>query len=71
MLPDRRRTGTINRWGDYTAMCLDPSDDATFWFTNEDYNTIGLIRWKTKSVLQVCRHHRTCPRNAKWDHYRV
>lgn len=23
------------RWGDYSAMSLDPSDDCTFWFTNE------------------------------------
>ena len=42
--------GTSNRWGDYTAMCLDPSDDATFWFTNEYYNTSPTtgFAWKTK-----------------------
>jgi len=42
--------GTSNRWGDYTAMCLDPSDDATFWFTNEYYNTSPVtgFDWKTK-----------------------
>src|SRR5215831_12785291 len=42
--------GTSNRWGDYTAMCLDPADDATFWYTNEYYNTspVGGFAWKTK-----------------------
>ncbi len=42
--------GTGNRWGDYSAMCLDPSDDATFWYTSEYYNTspAGGFDWKTK-----------------------
>jgi hypothetical protein len=25
------------RWGDYSAMSIDPSDDCTFWYTNEYY----------------------------------
>jgi hypothetical protein len=25
----------INRWGDYSAMRIDPTDDCTFWFTSE------------------------------------
>ena len=24
-----------NRWGDYSAMVVDPTDDCTFWYTNE------------------------------------
>ena len=24
-----------NRWGDYSALSVDPSDDCTFWYTNE------------------------------------
>src|ERR1044071_4695835 len=41
---------TVNRWGDYTAMCLDPADDATFWYTNQYYNTSPVtgFAWKTK-----------------------
>ena len=40
---------TVNRWGDYTAMCLDPADDATFWYTNQYYNTRpDSFSWKTK-----------------------
>ena len=28
-------TNPTNRWGDYAAMNIDPSDDCTFWFTSE------------------------------------
>lgn len=28
-----------NRWGDYTAMSLDPVDECTFWYTNEYYSS--------------------------------
>ncbi|HXM23447.1 MAG TPA: hypothetical protein VN948_19480 [Terriglobales bacterium] len=27
-----------NRWGDYSSMSVDPSDDCTFWFSEEYYN---------------------------------
>src|SRR5207248_11380047 len=27
--------GNRNRWGDYASMSIDPSDDCTFWYTNE------------------------------------
>ncbi len=33
--------GTCTRWGDYTAMSLDP-DGCTFWYTNEYYAVSGL-----------------------------
>lgn len=36
----------INRWGDYSMMSVDPSDDATFWYTNEYSN--GGWNWRTK-----------------------
>ncbi|MDQ2854204.1 MAG: hypothetical protein M3R32_05025 [Chloroflexota bacterium] len=28
-----------HRWGDYTAMSVDPVDDCTFWYTNEYYSS--------------------------------
>jgi hypothetical protein len=28
-----------HRWGDYTAMSVDPADDCTFWYTNEYYSS--------------------------------
>ena len=36
-----------NRWGDYTAMRIDPSDDTTFWYTNEFYSSNSGGSWKT------------------------
>jgi len=24
-----------NRWGDYSSMVIDPSDDCTFWYVNQ------------------------------------
>src|SRR4029077_21073384 len=29
----------VNRWGDYSAMSVDPADDCTFWYTNEYYSS--------------------------------
>ena len=34
-----------NRYGDYSAMGMDPADDCTFWFTGE-YNTAS--QWSTR-----------------------
>ena len=31
------QTSAGSRWGDYSAMSVDPSDDCTFWLTNEYY----------------------------------
>jgi hypothetical protein len=28
-----------DRWGDYTAMTIDPVDDCTFWYTNQYYSS--------------------------------
>jgi len=39
------------RWGDYSAMSIDPADDCTFWYTNEYYDSpaSGLIGdWHTR-----------------------
>ncbi|MGI8819796.1 MAG: carboxypeptidase-like regulatory domain-containing protein, partial [Chthoniobacterales bacterium] len=39
---------TGNRWGDYSSMSLDPTDDATFWFTSEYYTTSAASAWHTR-----------------------
>jgi uncharacterized repeat protein (TIGR01451 family) len=38
------------RWGDYSAMQVDPVDDCTFWYTTEYYNgkTSGSFSWNTR-----------------------
>jgi hypothetical protein len=35
------------RWGDYSAMTIDPQDDCTFWYTNEYYLNSG-PNWQTR-----------------------
>jgi len=39
-----------NRWGDYSQMSVDPSDDGTFWFTSE-YINAGSRNTKIASFL--------------------
>ena len=42
------QSGTSNRWGDYSALSVDPVDDTTFWYTNEYYSTTGSFNWRTR-----------------------
>lgn len=39
------QTGT-NRWGDYSSMSVDPTDDCTFWYTQE-YGKNGGVSWQS------------------------
>jgi hypothetical protein len=36
------------RWGDYSAMTVDPVDDCTFWYTNEYYAATSSRGWRTR-----------------------
>jgi hypothetical protein len=40
------QTGS-NRWGDYSAMAVDPITDCQFWYTNEYYSVNSASNWKT------------------------
>jgi hypothetical protein len=42
------QSGTSNRWGDYSAMTVDPSDDTTMWFTGEYYSATSSFNWRTR-----------------------
>jgi hypothetical protein len=42
------QTGTLHRWGDYSSMSVDPSDDCTFWFTTEYLKADGTWNWSTR-----------------------
>jgi len=43
------QTGSgLARWGDYSSMSIDPTDDCTFWYTNEYIPTNGAFNWKTR-----------------------
>lgn len=38
----------LNRWGDYSAMAIDPGDDCTFWYTNQYQKSSGTFNWSTR-----------------------
>ncbi|UBV45227.1 hypothetical protein LAJ19_20715 (plasmid) [Deinococcus taeanensis] len=51
------QTTTNSRWGDYTSMNVDPTDDCTFWYINEYYTAAGQasseldrVWWRVSSV---------------------
>jgi methionine-rich copper-binding protein CopC len=39
---------SLTRWGDYSAMQVDPVDDCTFWYTQEYMKTTGSFNWNTR-----------------------
>jgi hypothetical protein len=41
------QTNGLSRWGDYSAMRIDPTDDCTFWYTNEFLVANGSFNWST------------------------
>ena len=41
------QTSFSNRWGDYSMMGVDPTDDCTFWYTQEYYQT-NSSDWRTR-----------------------
>jgi Chitobiase/beta-hexosaminidase C-terminal domain len=43
------QTGSnLSRWGDHSMMAVDPTDDCTFWYTNEYFPSDGAFNWKTR-----------------------
>lgn len=42
------QTDSAARWGDYSALTLDPTDDCTFWYTQEYVATTGARNWRTR-----------------------
>ncbi|MCO5207309.1 MAG: immune inhibitor A [Anaerolineae bacterium] len=41
------QTGS-GRWGDYTSMNIDPSDDCSFWYVNEYVPTTSSVGWRLR-----------------------
>jgi len=42
------QTDSLTRWGDYSAMAVDPVEDCTFWYTQEYMQTTGRFNWNTR-----------------------
>jgi uncharacterized repeat protein (TIGR01451 family) len=41
-------TSISSRWGDYSMMAVDPTDDCTFWYTQEYYPATSTSGWHTR-----------------------
>src|SRR3954451_7844145 len=37
-----------NRWGDYSSMVVDPTDDCTMWYVNQYLPANGASNWHTR-----------------------
>ena len=42
------QTDPAARWGDYTSMNIDPSNDCRFWYVNQYYDTTSPRGWNTR-----------------------
>ena len=42
------QTNGLHRWGDYSSLRIDPSDDCTFWYINEYLQSSGAFNWSTR-----------------------
>jgi hypothetical protein len=39
---------SVDRWGDYSSMAIDPTDDCTFWYAQEYTNSTASLNWFTR-----------------------
>jgi hypothetical protein len=42
------QTGTLERWGDYSTMQIDPANECTFWYTTQYIGSSGTFNWRTR-----------------------
>ena len=42
------QTSSGSRWGDYSMLAVDPTDDCTFWYTTEYYAATSTNLWQTR-----------------------
>ncbi len=42
------QTSSFGRWGDYSALSIDPADGCTFWHTNEYFSATSTALWNTQ-----------------------
>ena len=42
------QTTGLSRWGDYSSISVDPTDDCTMWYVNEFEKVNGTFNWSTR-----------------------
>ncbi len=58
------QTSTSGRWGDYSDMTVDPSDDCAFWYTQEYYAANSGSSWRTRIARIVVGTSAVSPRGT-------
>jgi len=56
----------LNRWGDYSSLSVDPSDDCTFWYTAQYIPFDGELNWHTRVLTFQLPGCTTAPEFALW-----
>ncbi|HEX9486944.1 MAG TPA: Ig-like domain-containing protein, partial [Gemmatimonadales bacterium] len=54
------------RWGDYSSLSVDPSDDCTFWYTSQYIPFDGARNWRTRVATFQLPGCATAPDFAVW-----
>ncbi len=55
---------TSGRWGDYSCMTVDPTDDCSFWFTQEYDGASSTSNWQTRIAKLTVGQQATSPRGT-------
>ncbi|MFL5311961.1 MAG: hypothetical protein ACJ79H_16130 [Myxococcales bacterium] len=55
-----------SRWGDYSSLSVDPSDDCTFWYTNQYLPFDGAFNWHTRLMTFQLPGCTSAPDFAVW-----
>jgi hypothetical protein len=59
------QTSSSSRWGDYSSMSVDPTDDCTFWYTQEYIQTTASSSWRTRiGSFKIPSCTSACPYSA-------
>lgn len=61
------QTNPYHRWGDYSAMSVDPVDQTTFWYTQQYYEITGDRSWQTRIASFHINDYLTLAVNAAED----
>jgi len=55
-----------SRWGDYSSLSVDPSDECTFWYTNQYLPFDGAFNWHTRLLTFQLPGCTNAPKFAVW-----
>jgi hypothetical protein len=66
VIPSGGAENSFSRWGDYSSMSVDPSDDCTFWYTAQYIPFDGSHNWRTRVMTFELPGCSTAPEFAFW-----